>query len=77
MFDRYAAEKEGSGSLPPERFYQVAPSRTSKNILCAKLNVVVFIMNLLAREEELVVNKSYTLHTTSENYLGEAMPLLP
>ena len=66
----------GLGACPKKNFSRQHPLERRKKPFFAKYNIVVFIINLHAEEEKLVVDRSYTLYTTSVNY-WETVPLAP
>ena len=61
--------------LLPGRIFEATPSRASESALFAKLNRILFIINLHAKEEKFVIDNSCTLYTTSVNYQGAMSPV--
>ena len=57
LFYSYCVEKCGHGNANWGKRFEVAPSRTSDNVLVTKHNIVVYIINLHSKEEKLVVGK--------------------
>ena len=66
----------GVWGLAPRKRFGATLSRASKNVLFSKLNILLFIMNLLPKEENFAVDKSDALYVTSVNYWGQC-PMPP
>ena len=45
----------GPSDLPPEKFFEVTPTRTSENALFGKWNITVFIIDLQAKTQKLAL----------------------
>jgi len=64
LLDRHAVEK----------CFEATPSRTLENAISAKENIVLFIIDLQAKEEKLVVDKTDTLYANLVNYWESNAP---